>query len=300
MIFVFMVFCAFQQTLQLPFAAITADTGTVPPILSLEIRRDGLEGAAPTDTSISALSHRLRQIQSNRLHTLPRTTAGAASTTATAYGTQWGVIGIGIGFQRRARNVNSSDGAAGMLVGLGDPSTVGVDAGMTVLDLRRSRTGTGGFGRRGSFNLKVHHAFQNGAAVAMGVDNVLVWGGSDTPASTYVVTSTSVKLRDSRFAVFNRLYVSAGLANGRYSSRADLEVRRSRVNAFGNLAVQVRPQLNLFGEWAGQDLNVGASFVPLEFLPVAMSVALADLTHSAGDGTRLIIGAGFAITFNKR
>jgi hypothetical protein len=66
---------------------------------------------------------------------------------------------------------------------------------------------------------------------------------------------------------------------------------------FGSAALRVAQPVNLIVEWTGQDMNVGASISPIPGVPLVITPAAADITGTAGDGTRFILGVGYGIRF---
>jgi hypothetical protein len=196
-----------------------------------------------------------------------------------------------VGYQSRARGGRSPDGALGGTVGLGDPVRwVGVDVSVAVLDLT-PRHG-GGFGERGSFSFAVNRLLPRGVAVAAGIQNTLVWGGSDTEQSLYAVASRSFRLRANALEPLSRAIVTLGAGNGRF---VPLDHEHTRVGVFGGVAMQVVPSAGTFAEWTGESLNLGVSLVPLVDLPLVVTGAWADATEEVGRGRfNLAVGWNFS------
>ncbi len=47
----------------------------------------------------------------------------------------------------------------------------------------------------------------------------------------------------------------------------------------------------------GQDLTIGTPIVPFRNLPLVVVPAVTDITGTAGNGARFIIGAGYSFSF---
>jgi len=63
-----------------------------------------------------------------------------------------------------------------------------------------------------------------------------------------------------------------------------------------SVGVRVLSPLSLIADWTGQDLMLGASIVPFVRLPLFIAPAFADVTGSAGDGARFVLGVGMDST----
>ena len=223
--------------------------------------------------------------------------SATASPTATisipsAHGQTWGKIGVGIGLQSRTRNTRTADGGLGIGIGLGRPQTgVGVDVGVNILDL------LGDTARDGSISIKIHRQLPDNWAIAVGVNNIVEWGNTDGGSSVYGVASKRFDLREDAASPFSRLYASVGIGGGQFRSETDVLEGNDSVGVFGGVAVRVNGRVNAIAEWTGQDLTLGASVVPFPQIPLILNPAITDVTGTAGDGTRFILGIGYVIPF---
>lgn len=211
----------------------------------------------------------------------------------TGYGASPGAGGVGAIFQNRTRFNNTSDGAIGLLLGLGEPGAkTSLDVGVNILDV-----GINGdsFGSRGSFNVKAHTKISRGKGLAVGVLNFGNWNVTDNPRGVFGVFSFQNKLRGENKA-FGRLYTSVGLGNGLFLSEKKIQQKRGGVNVFGSLTTNLTSRVNAFTEWTGQDMNIGLSIVPFKRQPIVITPMLADVTHRAGDGTRFLVGMAYGFT----
>lgn len=267
----------------------------------------GTEGggdAATTPPTPEELERQLEQLQ-GRLQALERvplekaylgTVPDIGSNTPTAYGSYGGEGGVGIGFQRvrlprRVVNARRYDGSAGIVLGFGSRSKgTGFEAAFNVLELNP-------FGRRGSFDFQLHHAFRSGFAIAAGLENVLNYGGTDSPRTVYGVVSGQSRLRQSGARPFSRVYYSLGVGNGRFQSERDFQRGKNGVNVFGSVGTNLSRRASAFTEWTGSDLNVGMSFVPFRRLPLVITPALSDVTRRATDRPRFTVGVSYGFSY---
>ncbi|MCT7993427.1 hypothetical protein [Laspinema olomoucense] len=255
----------------------------------------------PTGQNIRAqtqqLQQRLQTLQQVPLQQIYLGAPGTSSNTPTAYGGRFGSVGVGFSYQQRTRYTDEGDGTTGLVMSFGDPqNVVGLDVGVTLLDLS-SINDRGSFGERGSFNFKAHRAFPGDLAVAVGLENALIWGFSDADTSLYGVVSKRFRLSENSQDPFSRLSVSAGVGNGRFRTEDQVQDDEGSIGVFGSVAVQVIPPVSVFTEWTGQDLNIGASVLPFRNLPLVITPTLSDITGTAGDGTRFTLGVGYGMSF---
>ncbi len=243
-----------------------------------------------TQTQIEALQERLQRLETLPLQQIYLGSPGSSSNTPTAYGGSWGSVGVGLSYQERTRYTDESDGSSGLVVSFGDSrSAVGLDVGVGFLDLSD-------FGDRGSFSLKVHRQLPQEFAVAVGLENALIWGFSDSDTSVYGVVSKRFRLQESSQDPFSRLNLSVGIGNGRFRSEDDVQNDEGSVGLFGSVAIQVISPVSVFTEWTGQDLNVGMSVLPFRDLSLVITPTLSDITGTAGDGTRFTLGVGYGLS----
>ena len=228
-----------------------------------------------------------------------RVAPGSSSISPTAFGPGFGQVFWGAGFQHRTRFTNSADGTISTGFGLGNPRrTVGLQTTVTVLDLVENRSYDDGFMKRGSISFKLHRLLPNDLAVAVGVENALVWGFTDAGTSTYGVVTKRFQLRETPEEPFSRVTVSLGLGNGRFRFEDDFRNDVNTVNVFGSVGVRVHPQVSAIADWSGQDLTLAASIVPFRNIPLVLTPAIADITGTAGDGARFRLGVGYSHFFN--
>lgn len=254
------------------------------------------------EAEIEALREQLR-IPSLPVVLMPSTLGAAASPgsssgSPTAFGADFGSVFTGASFQERTRFTTSSDGAVSAGFGLGNATkAVGLEVAVSVLDLTSRGSDDRAFDR-GSVSLKLHRRLPNNFAVAVGYENALVWGFTDAGSSFYGVGSKIFQFQDSPRKPFSSLTVSLGVGNGRFRTEDDFNADNKTVNVFGSAGLRVLEPVSVIADWTGQDLTLGASIAPFRNIPIVITPAIADVTGSAGDGSRFILGVGYSYSFS--
>jgi hypothetical protein len=242
-------------------------------------RLDGLLGRS---VEIMALS--TQELTRQGLRGQPGSSAGSTG----AFGAQWGDFFFGAGYQGRTRFTHINDGSVAAGFGLGNPTEY---AGLEVA-FSSASTFREGFGRNGSMSLKLHRILPRYYGVAVGFENVANWGATDGGSSVYGVVSHNFQFRQDATAFLGSLAWNVGVGNNRYLREADLVAGKTGVNAFASGGLRLHERAALVLDWTGQDLASVISFVPFRSSPLVVSAGWADLTRSAGDGPRFILGAG--------
>ncbi|TAF08301.1 MAG: hypothetical protein EAZ77_07310 [Nostocales cyanobacterium] len=220
----------------------------------------------------------------------PPSSPGITMLTPSAYGKSWGRASLAGGLQSRARFTDKSDGVLGVSVGFGDAKkSVGLDVNLGIVDISSFEDG--------NISFKLHRQLPEDFAVAVGVKNFVTFGNTDGGTSGYGVITKMFRLQDSESKAFSRLYVSAGVGGGQFRSESDVRNNIDSVGVFGSLAVKVSQPVNAIIEWSGQDLGLGLSVAPFKKIPLVITPGISDITGSAGDGTRFILGIGYSISF---
>lgn len=218
---------------------------------------------------------------------------GSSIGTPTAFGAQSGNIFVGGTYQERTRFTDVDDGAIAVGFGLGDArKLVALETTATSFSTFRQ-----GFWDNGGISFKVHRTFPGDLAVAFGIENAINWGDIDSGSSMYGVATKVFRLRQKQSDPLSRVTASVGLGGGRFRSQRAIEEGDTDSNFFGSVGVQVVEPVSVIAEWTGQDLNIGASITPFPGVPLVITPAAADITNTAGDGTRFILGVGYGISF---
>lgn len=208
-----------------------------------------------------------------------------------AYGASWKSAGIGFGFQERVRFKDNSDGVIGLGFGLGNSQkSVGAQIGISLVDVSAPF-------RDGAINLKLHRRLPQDFAVALGVQGLTTWGNTDGGSSVYGVVTKRFELRKNRSKAFSEMYTTLGVGGGQFRSESDIDNGNATLGVFSSLAVKVADPVGFVAEWTGQDLTLGIPLVLFRNLPVVIVPGLTDVTGSAGDGARFILGFGYSFAF---
>lgn len=211
--------------------------------------------------------------------------------TPSGYGADWGSIGVGIGFQSRSRFTNTSDAVFGIGFGLGDSQNlVGIQVGVVSVDVSDPF-------RDGSVSVKVHRRLPEDFSIAAGVQGGATFGVTDGGSSVYGVVTKRFPLNQDIREPFSEIYTSIGVGGGQFRTESDINTGVESVGVFGSVAVRVLEPMSFITEWTGQDLTLGVSFVPFRDVPFVIVPAITDVTGSAGDGTRFILGVGYSFSF---
>ena len=233
------------------------------------------------------------------VRTAVRSSPGSSSGTPTAYGAEWGDVFVGAGFQNRMRYVSDTlplrqraDGAVVGGFGLGNPrKALGIELALTSFSTVRS-----GFFRHSSVSFKIHRALPGNLAIAWGWEDWIRTKGLDGGSSMYGVLSSYIRTRESSGSPFSSITLSAGLGGGRFQTEQAINEQKHGANAFGSVGVRILSPISLIADWTGQDLSLGASIVPFVRIPLFITPAFADVTGSAGDGARFVMGVGLDFT----
>ena len=207
------------------------------------------------------------------------------------YGASWKSAGIGLGFQERVRFRNDADGVFGLGFGLGNPvKNVGLQIGVSFVDLTNPL-------QDGAVNFKLHRRLPQDFSIAVGTQGAFTWGDTDGGSSVYGVFTKRFVLKEDRRKPFSEIYTTLGIGGGQFRSESDIDNGIETVGLFGSVSLRLAQPVSLITEWTGQDMTIGASFVPFRRLPLAVVPAVTDITGSAGDGARFIFGIGYSFSF---
>jgi hypothetical protein len=240
--------------------------------------------------------HNSQQEQLENLENLANRPDGDRSAPAltivnpSGFGVDNGTFFLSGTFQSETRYSNTSDGAIGFGVGLGDArEAVGLELSYTVASFGGSRDfGTGGF------NLKLHRQFSDTFAGAVGWNGFITTGDVDFEDSAYAVLTKIFELSEDINDPFSRIAFTVGFGGGQFRTEDDVEDGDPNVNVFGSMAIRIAEPVSLITEWSGQDLGIGLSIAPFRDVNLTITPAVRDIT-GAGDEARFVLGAG--ITF---
>ena len=211
--------------------------------------------------------------------------------TPSAYGADWGNVGLGVGYQERTRFGDIDDGVIGIGFGLGDrQKNVGLQVGIGLSDVSD-------LFEDGSISLKLHRQLPSDFNVALGVQGIATWGNTDGGSSLFGVVTKRFPLKENQSEPFSEIYTSLGIGGGQFRPESDINSGDETIGVFGAIAVRVLEPMSAIAEWTGQDLTIALSLVPLRNVPLVIVPAITDVTSTAGDGTRFILGAGYSFSF---
>lgn len=214
----------------------------------------------------------------------------------TAFGAEWGVVYAAGSYQERTRFSREDDATAGLGFGLGDPrEAVGLEVRLLSFSTFRSY-----FFETGGVDLHLHRRLPGGIAVAAGWESALHWGGGDSGSNPYGAVSRWFTLAEDPAAPLSALVLSVGLGGGRFQSEEAWRAGEDGVGVFGSAALRVVEPVSVVVDWTGQDLLLATSVAPLRRVGLVLTAGVADVTGSAGDGARLVLGAGVGHDFRRR
>lgn len=219
----------------------------------------------------------------------PWTIPGMAANSPTGFGADWGYVFVAASYQARTRYLTNDDGAVGAGFGLGDArGAVGLQLGLISFSTLDS-----GFGKRGGVDLHLHKTLPADIGLAVGWESALHWGEDDSGSAQYVAASKWFTLSEDDRRPFSALMLSAGLGNGRFQLEDDMAAGEDALSPFGSLAVRVAAPVSLIADWTGQDLMLAGSLAPLKRHGVVVTAGMMDVTRTAGDGPRFVLGVSF-------
>lgn len=222
----------------------------------------------------------------------PAASPGVSIMTPSGYGSSWGRAGVGLGLQERTRFTQDADAVMGLGIGFGNPlKTVGFSVGITVTDL------WGDAFQDGMVSVKLHRRLPYDLSVAAGVQGAIRWGETDGGRSLYGVVTKRFIFNSDPSQLFNQLYISLGVGSGQYRTEDQINNDEGTVGVFGSVALRINQPVSAIVEWTGQDMTVGLSIAPFRNIPVVISPAFTDITGSAGDGARFILGIGYGFSY---
>jgi len=208
-----------------------------------------------------------------------------------AYGASWRQVGVGVSFQERARFTDKSDGGIGFGIGFGDSvKNVGVQLGLGLVDVSDLFAD-------GVISVKVHRQLPSDFAIAAGINGLITWGETDGGSSGYGVVTKKFTFKSSPQEPFSEFYLSLGIGGGQFRSEDDINNGVNSVGVFASGALKIVEQVNFITEWTGQDMTIGVSVVPFRNVPFVITPAVTDITSTAGDGARFILGASYSFNF---
>ena len=228
--------------------------------------------------------------------TASRYAPGHNTASQSAYGANFGDGFVGAGFASRTRSGKSSDGSVVAGFGLWNARDyLGVEVSVFSYSTIRE-----GFMTNGALGVKLHRVLPKNVALAVGGENLAGWGSLDAPKSYYGVVSKVWRLRQREGDPFGSLTTNLGAGNGRFSPDFDSLMstsERGSIGVFGSAGLRVHESVTLIGDWGGQDLSIGLSFLPLRWVPLVITPAYADVLGRDGHKATFILGVALGFKF---
>ncbi len=245
------------------------------------------------------------------LDIVARTAPGSSAGSPTAFGPSWGDGYAGLGLTNRARYMPSrpfsefwdgADGAVSVGFGVGNArDKVGLD-----VNIASYSTWKRGLGTRMGISFKLHRVFDGNWGVGVGYENAITRGPVDSDPSLFLAVSKV--WQHEAWNPFISITGTVGAGDGRFRFERDVAAGKDTWNVFGSVGLQGWQPVSLIADWTGQDLVLGASVVPFELpgmpddlkdISLVVTAGFADLTGSAGDGVRFILGVGLAFRWDS-
>ncbi len=264
----------------------------------------------PANSDNSDLQNELNKIQNNQAPAdtkstgyRPKISPSFSIFNPVGFGADNNLVFASFSYQNRTRFTQTSDGEAGIGIGLGDAvNSVGAELSYSL----NSFGSSAGFGS-GGFSAKVHKRIGDDSAVAIGWNQFakIQFGGgrngngpSDYPDNSYYAVGTKIfRTREDINELFSRVAVTGGVGGGAFLPfDRNASISRGGLNVFGSLGVRVARPVSAIVEWTGQDLGAGISIAPFDNFPLVITPAFRDIT-GAGDGARFILGTSVAFNF---
>ncbi|WP_373540394.1 hypothetical protein [Chamaesiphon sp.] len=266
--------------------------------------------SAPANSGNQEIQNQLNNIQNNQTPAgekfetyQPKISPSFSIFNPVGFGADNNLVFFSVDYQSRTRFSQTSDGEAGIGIGLGDAiNSIGAEVSYSL----NSFGSSAGFGS-GGFSAKLHKRIGDDAAVAIGWNQFakIQFGGgsngngpSDYPNNSYyLVGSKILRTREDINDVFSRVALTAGVGSGVFLPfDRNASIDRTGLNVFGSVGVRVARPISAIVEWTGQDLAAGVSVAPFDNFPLVITPAFRDIT-GAGDGARFVLGASLAFRF---
>jgi len=208
------------------------------------------------------------------------TTPGMGISAQSGFGADWGTLYAGATFASRTLFPKAiADGAVFVGMGFGDSiNLIGLEVNYAVTDLDP-------FLKDSVMAGKLHRSLGYGFAVAVGLENALVFGEGILDVQTaYLALSKVFYLKSSESAWFNSVLLNAGVGNGRFR---DFEAQLggpSGVGVFGSAGIRVNSVIGVSLGWSGYSLDGGLSFAPFRSFRTTINLGYRNIMTNYGPG----------------
>ncbi|MDB9540560.1 hypothetical protein NWP22_06605 [Anabaenopsis tanganyikae CS-531] len=214
----------------------------------------------------------------------------------TAFGANWGDMFISLAGSTSDNVRPEVDGGTSLGFGLGNSrESLGLEVIYNNLSIRS-------FAQNGSVDAKVHRSLVSNSttqiAAAVGWNNFTNYGddaGGTFPSSVYGVVSAYHLLTPQSPNNSLPVTLSLGLGGAPFFSNSN-----SGVGVIAGAGIQVHPQVAVSSAWSGRGLNLGASFIPVQTVPLSVAVIYGDALSNTESGSLLAVGIGYSFNFLQR
>ncbi|WP_341919220.1 hypothetical protein [Hydrocarboniphaga effusa] len=219
--------------------------------------------------------------------------AAASFQAPVGFGASWGAVGAGV-YAQTLDNLpggGDSDGAAGVVIGLGDASEyAGLELGAVFSSLTGDNSDDS-FGDSGSFAAKLHTNLPGNAAFAIGVVGAQEWGSSGFKNANSSSVYTAVT---KAFRVGNHVAIlNLGAGDNVFNSPD-----KSGIGVFGSGSFYFTEWLSVIGEYSGRFANAAVSIAPLpKYLPLTITLGAINLTEKYGQDVEFGGSVGIGYSF---
>ena len=219
--------------------------------------------------------------------------AAASFQAPVGFGASWGAVGAGA-YAQTLDNLpggGDSDGAAGVVIGLGDASEyAGLELGAVFSSLTGDNSDDS-FGDSGSFAAKLHTNLPGNAAFAIGVVGAEEWGSSGfknaNSSSVYTAVTKAFRLGN-HVAILN-----LGAGDNVFNSPD-----KNGIGVFGSGSFYFTQWLSVIGEYSGRFANAAVSIAPLpKYLPLTITLGAINLTEKYGQDVEFGGSVGIGYSF---
>ncbi len=219
---------------------------------------------------------------------LPWVTPGSSIMTPVAYGAQWTDVFVTCGVQAPNAFTSKPNGTAAFGFGIGNAQKyVGLEFDIESDGLWPPFT-------PGGINLKMHHLFSDGTAIAFGWDDAIYWGNPDQGVSFYLVASKFIVLKEDDEKPFSLITFHLGVGDGAYRTLTDIVEGKNAINPFGSVGLRIVAPVSFIVNWTGWDLATGVSVAPFRRFPLVAGASMIGFTHPQGEQLRGI----FSLTYS--
>lgn len=229
--------------------------------------------------------------------TAPKGAPGSSIDNPSGFGANWGSVFFGVGgthvpSDERGPDSDSWDGSASVGFGYGDSSSVvGVEVVANIISLTDNGTDSD-VGDDTSWSAKIHRMVTDTSSISVGWENFGGRGAAEEATiNRYVAYSGFTALADDPMQPFVFSY-TIGVGTERFNRGED-----SSVGVFGSVALQLTRQLAVIVDANRNGTNVGLSMVPINSVPLTVSVSAFDVNEESSENTRYGASLGYSHTF---